>query len=72
MEIVPAPPTAQAAALSGFRQAFHDTLDGWADALFELTDATICAPTPVASVREQKVAGGWLPGLGVVGLRCCG
>ena len=47
MEIVPAPPTAQAAALTGFRQALHATMDSWADALFELTDATLCAGSPV-------------------------
>jgi hypothetical protein len=55
MDLVPAAPTAQAAALTGFRQAFHDTLDGWADALFELTDATICAPAPVSSVPHLSL-----------------
>ncbi|MGH3443714.1 MAG: NF041680 family putative transposase [Nitriliruptorales bacterium] len=55
MGIVPAPPTATAAALTGFRRAFYDTLNGWADTLFELTDAVICSPTPVASVPHLSL-----------------
>jgi hypothetical protein len=36
--------------LQAFRAGFHDCLNRWADALFELTDAALCAPTPVGSV----------------------
>ncbi|MDQ2826306.1 MAG: transposase [Actinomycetota bacterium] len=36
--------------LVGFRREFHNCLFGWADALFELCDALLCAPGPVASV----------------------
>jgi hypothetical protein len=39
-----------AAALAGFRDSFYGCLRGWADALFELTDAALCAPAPVCSV----------------------
>jgi len=38
------------ATLVGFRQELHDCLFGWADAQFELCDAMLCAPGPVASV----------------------
>ena len=34
----------------GFRSELHSCLFGWADALFELCDAMLCAPGPVASV----------------------
>ncbi len=46
----PAAVLSAAAALRGFRAGFHCTLTGWADAAFELTDALLCQPTPVASV----------------------
>lgn len=36
--------------LTGFRKAFYGCLDGWADALFELSDALLCAPGPVSSL----------------------
>ena len=36
--------------LVGFRGEFHTCLFAWADALFELCDAVLCTPTPVASV----------------------
>lgn len=36
--------------LVGFRQDLHNSLFGWADALFELCDAMLCAPGPVVSV----------------------
>jgi hypothetical protein len=39
-----------AAQLRGFRADFYGCLTSWADALFELTDAALCAPGPVASV----------------------
>ena len=39
-----------AAALCGFRSGFYDCLTGWGDALFELSDALLCAPAPVSSV----------------------
>jgi hypothetical protein len=41
---------AGADALIGFRHEFHGALFGWADALFELCDALLCAPGPVSSV----------------------
>lgn len=37
-------------ALHGFRQAVYGCLTSWADALFELSDAVLCAPGPVVSV----------------------
>jgi hypothetical protein len=37
-------------ALRGFRQARYGCLTGWADALFELSDAVLCSPGPVSSV----------------------
>jgi hypothetical protein len=37
-------------ALVGFRRELHYSMCGWADALFELCDAVIAAPTPVGSV----------------------
>jgi hypothetical protein len=36
--------------LKDFRNYFYDCLGGWADALFELTDAVLCAAGPVCSV----------------------
>jgi len=45
---VDAPGDAQT--LVGFRRELHDCLFGWADALFELCDAVLCTPSPVASV----------------------
>ena len=48
-------PTATAAALTTFRHDFYACLTGWADTLFELTDATICSPTPVASVPHLSL-----------------
>jgi hypothetical protein len=33
-----------------FRAGFYDCLTSWSDALFELTDAAICAPGPITSV----------------------
>ena len=41
---------AQTATLIGFRQSFHRCLTRWGDTLFELTDAVLCSPAPVASV----------------------
>ena len=38
------------AALEQFRTGFYGCLSGWGDALFELTDATLCTPAPVSSV----------------------
>jgi hypothetical protein len=37
-------------ALRGFRQSLYGCLTGWADALFELSDAVLCSPGPVSSV----------------------
>ena len=39
-----------AVALHGFRHAIYGCLTSWADALFELSDAVLCAPGPVVSV----------------------
>lgn len=36
--------------LRRFRSGFHQCLTGWPDAAFELTDAMLCSPAPVASV----------------------
>ncbi|WP_186526341.1 NF041680 family putative transposase [Leekyejoonella antrihumi] len=36
--------------LTEFRSRFHRSLTSWGDALFELTDAILCAPAPVVSV----------------------
>jgi hypothetical protein len=40
----------QANELIGFRDGFYTCCTRWADALFELTDAALCAAGPVASV----------------------
>jgi hypothetical protein len=42
-------------ALVGFRQELHGCLFGWADAQFELCDAMLCAPGPVASVPRLSL-----------------
>lgn len=36
--------------LKEFRAGFYDCLPRWGDALFELTDAALCAPGPISSV----------------------
>ena len=36
--------------LTGFRCGLYGTLTGWGDALFELCDALLCAPSPVSAV----------------------
>lgn len=41
--------------LSGFRQRFFGCLTVRADALFELADAVLCAPGPVASLAELSL-----------------
>jgi hypothetical protein len=41
--------------LSGFRQEFYQCLTGRADALFELTDAVLCADGPVTSLAELSL-----------------
>ncbi len=38
------------AGLAGFRSDLYTCLTGWRDALFELCDAVLCSPSPVASV----------------------
>jgi hypothetical protein len=43
------------AALTGFRQDLYRCLTSWADALFELSDAVLCAPTPVHSVPHLSL-----------------
>ena len=42
--------------LSRFREAFHHCLTTRADALFELTDAVLCADGPVTSLVELSLA----------------
>jgi len=41
--------------LAGFRRAFYGSLTAWADALFELCDAALCAPAPVGSVPSLSL-----------------
>ena len=41
---------AHTAGLLGFRDGLHGCLTRWGDALFEATDALLCAPAPVSSV----------------------
>ncbi len=55
MDIVPASPTAPAAALTCFRSALYRSFTSWPDALFELTEATLCASGPVASVPHLSL-----------------
>ena len=57
MATVTTAPTAPAAALIGFRQALHGTCTRWADALFELTDATLQSSAPVSSVPHLSLEG---------------
>lgn len=40
----------EVAQLTAFRARFYDCLSGWGDAAFELCEAVLCSPTPVASV----------------------
>src|SRR5271168_5006374 len=47
--------TAQAGALAGFRRDYHACLHRRADALFELTDALLCADGPVVSLPELSL-----------------
>ena len=42
--------------LSGFREEFYGCLTRRGDALFELTDAVLCAPGPVTSLPELSLA----------------
>ena len=44
------------AVLSQFRRGFYDSLTRRADALFELTDAVLCADGPVTSLPELSLA----------------
>ncbi len=46
---------ASRAALVGFREALYGGLTRWADALFELCDAALCAPAPVGSVPSLSL-----------------
>jgi hypothetical protein len=46
---------ASRAALVDFRDAFYACLPGWADALFELTDAALCGPASVGSVPSLSL-----------------
>jgi len=41
--------------LAGFRHAFYECLTSWSDALFELCDAVLCLPAPVASVPSLSL-----------------
>jgi hypothetical protein len=43
--------------LSRFRQEFYGCLTSWADGLFELTDAVLCADGPVRSIAELSLVG---------------
>jgi DDE superfamily endonuclease len=46
---------AKRATLIQFRDDFFDSLSSWSDALFELTDAVMCSPGPVASVPSLSL-----------------
>jgi hypothetical protein len=46
---------AEATVLAGFRQEFYACLDRRGDALFELTDALLCADGPVTSLPELSL-----------------
>jgi DDE superfamily endonuclease len=41
--------------LQDFRAGFYDCLPSWGDALFELTDAALCAPGPISSVPSLSL-----------------
>ncbi len=41
--------------LAGFRAAWYGCLGRWADTLFELTDAVLCAPGPVCSLPRLSL-----------------
>jgi len=43
------------AALVEFRHELHGCFTRWGDALFELTDAVLCSPTPVGSVPSLSL-----------------
>lgn len=43
--------------LRRFRQEFHSCLISRADAMFELTDAALCADGPVRSLAELSLVG---------------
>ena len=42
--------------MSGFRRDFYETLTRRGDALFELTDAVLCAGGPVTSLPELSLS----------------
>lgn len=42
-------------ALVGFRSDLYGCMTRWSDALFELCDATLCSPSPVASVPSLSL-----------------
>src|SRR5487761_2210712 len=42
-------------ALVAFRSALYATFSAWRDALFELTDAVLCAASPVTSVPSLSL-----------------
>ncbi|MCU1494190.1 MAG: hypothetical protein JWO62_1954 [Acidimicrobiaceae bacterium] len=47
--------SAETGALVAFRSALHGTFTAWPDALFELTDAALCAAAPVSSVPSLSL-----------------
>jgi hypothetical protein len=48
-------PNEPLAVLSGFRRGFYDCLSARADALFELTDALVCAGSPVTDLARLSL-----------------
>ncbi len=64
--------TAQRGALAEFRRDYHTCLDRRADALFELTDAVLCADGPVTSLPELSLTAEHRRGHGALydGLAC--
>ena len=63
---------AEAAALAEFRRDWHACLERRADALFELTDAVLCADGPVVSLPELSLTAEHRRGHGALydGLAC--
>jgi hypothetical protein len=48
-------PLAAGQQLAGFRRGWYGCLGRWADVLFELTDAVLCAPGPVRSLPRLSL-----------------
>jgi len=53
--VVRSPSPSPTAELIDFRRVLHGCFPRWGDALFELSDAVLCSPTPVASVPSLSL-----------------